>query len=104
MNKENLTYFDDTRQILEEIDTKPLFEYSGDFVVFNIEYGIYKNEKGFNLIIVDLEGGFSCINSIFESEDELKSRLKEIKETLRNISELDKELYKSRIDNLKKFY
>lgn len=104
MEKENLTYFDDTHEILEEIDTKPLFEYSGDFVVFDIEYGIYKNEKGFNLIIVDLDGSFSCINSIFESEEELESRIEEIKETLKKISELDKELYKYRINNLKKFY
>lgn len=96
-----LAYFDGTRKILEEIDTKPLFEYSGDFAVFDIEYGVYKDEKGFNLIIVDLEGSFSAMDSTFENEEDLESRLSEIKETLEKIRELDKELLKSRTSNVK---
>lgn len=101
MSKENWTYFDGTRKILDEIDTKPLLEHSGDFVALDLEYGICKNERGYNLIIVDLENGFSYIDTIFDNKKDLELRLNAIKETVNKIIELDKELYKSRTTNVK---
>lgn len=101
MDRENWTYFDGTRKILEEIDTKPLLEHSGDFVALDLEYGICKNERGYNLVIVDLENGFSYIDTIFDNKEDLELRLNEIKETVNKMIELDKELLKSRTSNVK---
>lgn len=101
MDRENWTYFDDTRKILDEIDIKPLFEHSGDFVALDLEYGICKNERGYNLVIVDLENSFSYIDTIFDNEEDLENRLSEIKETVNKIIELDKKLLKSRTSNVK---
>ena len=101
MDRENWTYFNDTREILDEIGTKPLIEYSGDFVVLDLEYGICKNERGYNLVILDLENGFSYIDTIFDNKEDLELRLKEIKEAVNKRIELDKELYKLRTTNVK---
>lgn len=100
MDRENWTYFDGTRKILDEIDIKPLLEHSGDFVALDLEYGICKNERGYNLIIVDLENEFSYIDTIFGNKEDLELRLNEIKDTVNKIIELDKKLLKSRTSNV----
>lgn len=100
MDRENWTYFDGTRKILDEIDIKPLLEHSGDFVALDLEYGICKNEGGYNLVIVDLENDFSYIDTIFNNKGDLELRLNEIKETVNKIIELDKKLLKSRTSNV----
>lgn len=100
MDRENWTYFDGTRKILDEIDIEPLLEYSGDFVALDLEYGICKNERGCNLVIIDLENSFSYIDTIFDNKGDLENRLNEIKETVNKIIELDKKLLKSRTSNV----
>lgn len=77
---------------LRGIDSKLLFEYDGNFVYLNFEYTIFEDEQGFVLVLVDKEQGFAWADSIFETKEELESRVIYIRENLEKMSSLDEEL------------
>lgn len=97
MDREDLTYFDGTREMLEKINTEPLIEDDGYIISFDLEYGVYEDSRGIFLILIDLEYSYSWVDSIFNNWDEANNRIADIKETLKDINLMDKTLGWSRM-------
>ena len=97
MDREDLTYFDGTREMLEKINTEPLIEDDGYIISFDLEYGVYEDNRGIFLVLIDLEYSYSWVDSIFNTWDEANNRIAEIKETLKDINLMDKTLGWSRM-------
>ena len=92
MDRENWIYFDGTREVLEEIDTEPLLEDEGYIVPINLEYGVYEDDRGIFLILVDLENSYSWVDSIYDNWDKIDDRVAEIEDTIMKINWLDMKL------------
>lgn len=84
--------FNGIRETLENVDVKFLFEFEGNFVTINTEYGVYEDDEGFTLILIDRKDSCAWMDDIFETREELEARVVHVRETLEKMSLLDESI------------
>ena len=84
--------FNGIRETLENVDVKCLFDFEGDFITIDAQYGVHESDEGFTLVLIDVKDPGAWIDGIFETREELDSRVTHVRETLEKMSLLDESI------------
>ena len=77
---------------LTDVDVKRLFDFEGDFITIDAQYGVHEGEEGFTLILIDVKNPGAWMDGIFETREELDLRVTHVRETLEKMSLLDESI------------